>query len=288
MNKLLISLLLILLSSSLFSQSLEDAVDETFKDSIETEKINATFKSIRLINSHTIKNPAKNDFYLLISHRFGHVTDEFSEMFGMDNANIRLGFEYGISDRIALGYGRSTFNKNYDFYVKYKLLNQSSGNKKVPLSLSLLGVTNISSAKWPVSSRDYLFSHRMSYTFQLLVARKLSNAISIQIMPTYIHRNLVETPEEENDIFAVGIGGRVKFTKRLAVTYEYHYSIPGVTTDNYFNPLSLGLDIETGGHVFQLFFTNASATYDAGFIPQTSSNWLDNQIRFGFNLLRTF
>ncbi len=288
MNKLLISLTLIFLSLSLFSQSLEDVVDETFKDSTDTEIIDATFKSIRLINSHTIKNPSKNDFYLLISHRFGYVTDGFSEMFGMDNANIRLGFEYGISDRIALGYGRSTFNKNYDFYARYKLLKQSSGNNSIPLSLSLLGVTNISSAKWPVSSRDYLFSHRMSYTFQILIARKLSNAISIQIMPTYIHRNLVETIEEENDIYAFGIGGRIKFTKRLAFTYEYHYSIPAVTTDIYFNPLSVGLDIETGGHVFQLFFTNASATFDAGFIPQTSSDWLDNQIRFGFNLLRTF
>jgi len=288
MRNLLLIIVLVSLQINVFAQSLEELVDETYKDSTENKETFATFKSVRLINSHTIKNPAKNEFNFLIQHRFGYLTEGFSEMFGLDDANLRIGFEYGLFDKLALGYGRSTFKKNYDIYAKYKLLSQNNQEKLIPFSMSILGVTNISSAKKPYASQDFLFTHRLSYTLQVLIARKFNNAISIQLMPTYIHRNLSPSINDANDLFAIGIGGRIKFTNRLAFTYEYHYSLPDMISEAYVNPLSLGIDIETGGHVFQLFFTNASATYDAGFIPETSSDWLNNEIRFGFNLLRTF
>jgi len=286
MKKLYLILLIASFQLNISAQTLEDAVNDAFEDSLENNETYATFKSVRLINSHTIKNPGKNEFNILIQHRFGFLTDGFSEFFGLDNASLRTGMEYGLTNKITLGYGRSSFKKNYDLYSRIKLLNQEKD--RVPLSLSILGVVNISSEKKPITSQDYLFAHRICYTAQLLIARKLNNAISIQLMPTYIHRNLSPSPDDSNDIFAIGIGGRFKFTKRLAFTYEYHYNIPEMLSDNYFDPLSLGLEIETGGHVFQLFFTNASATYDTGFISETDSDWRNKQIRFGFNLLRTF
>ena len=287
--KELIILCLISLSTIISNgQSLEDLLDELPEENDSIEQTLSTFKSIRLINSHTIKNPEKNKMYMLISHRFGEISQGFSQMFGLDNATIRLGFEYGINNELAVGFGRSGYNSNYDIFAKYKILSQSEGQRNIPLSLSILGVSNITSAKWTNPDRDYLFSHRLSYTVQLLAARKFNNSISIQLMPTYIHRNLVEGNADENDVFAVGIGGRIKITNRFAFTYEYHYTLPGSTADNFINPLSAGFDIETGGHVFQLFFTNADAMYDAGFIPETTNDWSEGKIRFGFNISRLF
>lgn len=287
MKQLVILLILAIFQLSLFSQSLEDLVDEEYDENTKNSTTFATFKSVRLINSHTIKNPAQNEFKILFQHRFGYLNEGFSEMFGLDNANIRIGMEYGITDNITAGFGRSTFNKNYDVYGRLKVLKQIEGG--MPLSLSVLGVTNISSIKNPGNFGDeYLFSHRINYTAQLLIAKKFSNAFSLQLMPTYLHHNLVATPNDVNDIFAIGIGGRIKITNRIAFTYEYHYNLPEMKSENTYDPLSVGFDIETGGHVFQLFLTNASATYDTGFISQTDSDWRNNEIRFGFNLLRVF
>lgn len=286
MKHLVILILLLLLFSFSKAQSLEDLLDNSLSN--ETELVAATFKSVQLINSHTIKSPANNQLIFLISHRFGFLNSGFSDLFGLDNATVRFGFEYGISNKLSLGFGRSTYKRNYDLFAKYALLQQSTGVKNMPISLSLLGVTNISSAKWTKPDRDYLFAHRMSYSAQLLIARKFSNTISLQLMPTYVHRNLVATALDQNDIFAIGTGGRVKLSNWVAFTFEYHYLLPGETANNFENPLSLGVDLETGGHVFQLFFTNTSAIFDSAIIGETTDRWLDGNIRFGFNISRTF
>jgi hypothetical protein len=224
----------------------------------------------------------------LISHRFGYLDSGFPDLYGLDNATVRFGFEYGLTKKIALGFGRSTYKRNYDLFAKYAILEQSRGAQVMPLSLSLLGVTNISSARWPDNGREYLFAHRMSYTLQLLVSRQFNQTFSFQLMPTYIHRNLVKTGDDENDVYAMGVGGRAKLSNRVALTGEYHLLISGETASQFTAPLSLGVDIETGGHVFQLFFTNCAAIYDAAFIPETTDKWLDGNIRLGFNISRTF
>jgi hypothetical protein len=146
---------------------------------------------------------------------------------------------------------------------------------------------NISSDKWPDDGREYLFAHRMNYSFQVLASRKFNSSISLQLMPTYIHYNLVETPEDSNDLFALGAGGRFKITKWMAITGEYHYLLNKNDSDIK-NPLSAGFEIETGGHVFQLFFTNATGIYETAYIAETTGSWLNGDIRFGFNISRTF
>jgi hypothetical protein len=281
-------LLLLLIAVVTKAQNIEDLLDSQIKDQPKTELVPATFKSVLLINSHTTKLPDKGDWVLLISHRFGFFSSGFSDFWGLDMATIRLGVEYGLTETTSLGFGRSTYKSNYDFYAKQLLLRQSTGTKNMPLTLAVLGVANISSDKWPADGRSYLFAHRMSYTLQLMASRKFNRSFSLQLMPTFIHRNLVKTPNDPNDVLAIGVGGRLKITNRVALTGEYHYLLPGETAIQFEDPLSVGVDIETGGHVFQLFFTNASAIYDAGFIPETTSSWLKGDIRFGFNISRTF
>jgi hypothetical protein len=270
------------------AQNIEDMLDNQIKEGPKTELVPYTFKSVLLINSHTTKLPDKGEWVLLISHRFGFFSNGFSTLWGLDQATIRLGAEFGVTPTTSLGFGRSTYKSNYDLYAKQLLLRQSTGAKNMPLTLALLGVANISSQKWPDDGRTYLFAHRISYTLQLMASRKFNRSISMQLMPTFIHRNLVATPSDQNDVLAIGVGGRVKISNRVALTGEYHYLLPGNTADYFVSPLSFGVDIETGGHVFQLFVTNASAIYDAAFIPETTTRWSKGEIRFGFNISRTF
>jgi len=288
MRRLILISIFLLIAFSGFSQSIEALLDEQLSVEPKIEYATATFKSVQLINAHTTKLPDKGDLVFLISHRFGPVSSGFSDLWGLDLATIRLGFEYGLSETTSLGFGRSSYKSNYDFFAKQLLLRQSTGTKEMPLTLGLLGAANISSDKWPADGREYLFAHRMSYSLQLLIARKFNRNISLQLMPAYIHRNLVKTPADQNDVFAIGAGGRVKVSSRVALTAEYHYLLPGQTATDFVNPLSLGVDIETGGHVFQLFFTNTSAIYEAAYITETTGSWLNGDVRFGFNISRTF
>jgi len=286
--KQLLFLLLLAINLSVSAQELEDLLNDQLKDSSKTELVPATFKSVQLINSHTTKLPDKGDLILLISHRFGNFSTGFSDLWGLDNATMRFGFEYGVSPSLSLGFGRSTYRSSYDLFAKQLLFVQQTGKKEIPLSLGVLAVSNISSDKWPDDGRDYLFAHRMSYTLQLLLSRKFNRNLSLQLMPTFIHRNLVETATDQNDVFAIGAGGRMKLNNWVALTGEYHFTMPGETAHKYENPLSLGVDLETGGHVFQLFFTNSTAIYDEALITQTTGKWLAGDIRFGFNISRTF
>lgn len=288
MKNTLLTCMLLLAALLVNGQGLEDLLDEHFPAEPANKKVSATFKSVQLINSHSTKTVADEELIFLISHRFGYLNSGFSDLFGLDQATVRFGFEYGLTDKLSLGFGRSTYKRNYDFFGKYALLQQSTGKNSMPLNLSLLASANISSARWPDDQRDYLFAHRMSYSAQLLISRKFSNSLSLQVMPTYIHRNLVEKRNDQNDVLALGAGGRMKVSKRAAFTFEYYQVLPGETADKMVNPLSLGFDIETGGHVFQLFMTNASAIYEAAFVTETTDRWIDGNLRFGFNISRTF
>lgn len=139
-----------------------------------------------------------------------------------------------------------------------------------------------------VTTRTNYFSSRLTYTNQILIARKFSSSVSIQLTPTYIHRNFVETSKDDNDVWALGVGGRFKLSKRISLNLEYYYIISQETAKNYDNSLTIGFDIETGGHVFQLFFSNSRGITEQQFIPETTGNWLNGDIHFGFNISRTF
>jgi len=271
------------------SDGQEDLLSLIEEDEVlETAYATASFKTNRVINLHSLENTPAGVMDFKINHRFGFINTGFYEMFGLDRATIRLGLDMGVTDNLAIGVGRSSFQKNYDGYVKYRILRQSTGKKKMPITASLLATTAIRSERWSRPDLEYPFSARMAYTFQAIVGRKFSNNFSMQLSPTLVHRNLVETREESNDVFALGIGFRQKITKRVALNAEYIYVPPGQLAPGYKNALSVGLDIETGGHVFQLHFTNATSMIEKGFIAETTGDWLQGGIHFGFNISRVF
>ncbi len=248
----------------------------------------ASFKSSRIINSQSIENTAKGVLDIKIQHRFGSVESGFSDLFGLDAATIRLGAEYGLTNRLMIGLGRSSLDKALDAYYKFKIIRQSSGKKVMPLSISVYSSLAVKTTPFSDLSRTNYFSSRLYYCFQILVARKFSEGFSLQLMPTLLHRNLVKTNAEANDVYCMGIGFRQKLTKRTSLNLEYFYSLPNQLSENYYAPLSIGFDIETGGHVFQLHFTNANAMIDKGFIGETTDRWSKGHIHFGFNISRVF
>jgi hypothetical protein len=290
--KKLLTIILCSWSVQAFSQDdlLKILNDETKN---QTEYTSATFKATRLINGQTVETVGKNQLNFWISHRFGALNTGFIEnFFGLDEARIRLGLEYGITNQLTIGLGRSSQEKMYDFYAKYKLLRQSN---TMPITLSLYGSNAIST----VASGSSLESgtmmkynnniERMTYTSQVLLARKFSERISLQLMPTLIYFNKAETLDTPNQMIALGVGGRVKLTKRLSITGEYYYAdFNRPASSNYHNSLAIGFDIETGGHVFQLHFTNSRGMIERQFIAQTTKSWSDGGIFYGFNIARGF
>lgn len=248
----------------------------------------ATFKANRIINLHSVENTAKGVLDIKISHRFGFINGGFSELFGLDQASIRIGADYGITDRLMVGFGRSSFEKTYDAFAKIKLLRQSKGARKMPITASILASTAVKTVEFQDPDRQNYFSSRMYYVFQGLIGHKYNESISLQISPTLVHRNLVRTSTESNDVLSLGIGGRVKLNKRTALNTEYIYVLPDQLAPGYRNSFSIGFDIETGGHVFQLHFTNSTSMIEKGFITESIGNWLDGDIHFGFNVSRVF
>lgn len=261
-----------------------------------TEYATASFKTNRVVNGHSIENTAKGVLDFKISHRFTPMRQGIYDLIGLDGATIRFGFDYGITDRLMIGVGRNSKEKIFDGFAKYKILRQSTGKKVMPISLSYLVDAQIKSVKFSDTERDNKFSSRVYYTHQLLLARKMNERITLQLMPTLVHRNLTLNEEDKNDVLAIGAAGRVKLTKRVAFNAEYYYVLPNQLANAYANTLSVGFDIETGGHVFQLHFTNSQDMTYKGFITETTEDWFfkgsDGRtlsgLRFGFNISRVF
>ncbi|MEM7370954.1 MAG: DUF5777 family beta-barrel protein [Bacteroidota bacterium] len=286
-KNIVLCLILWLSCQSLFAQDeLMELLGELEEETVDYTY--ATFKTVRLINGHSIEIPAPGVLQLIISHRFGRVNGGPYEFFGLDQANMRLGFEYGISNHLAVGIGRSNVNKTYDGFVKAKILRQSSGKRTMPITLAVMSGIALNSLRWSDPTRENFFSSRLDFTHQLLIARKFSDRLSLQLMPTMIHRNLVETAEEHNDIFSIGAGGRLKLTGSLTLNFEYFYVLPDQLPEGFTNSLAVGFDIETGGHVFQLMFTNSRGMTENLFIAETDGDWTAGDIHFGFNLARVF
>ncbi len=273
-------------SAQVFSQ--DDLMDMFGEEEPTIDYAFATFKTTRIAVGQSIENPPNGNLVFVVSHHFGAINQGFYEFFGLDQATTRIGFEYGINDWVAVGIGRSTMNKTFDGFVKVKILRQSTGARRMPISVSYFGSTAINSLKWQDPDRTNYFSSRMSYAHQILIARKFSSSLSFQLMPSLIHRNMVEREIDENDVFAIGAGGRAKVSKRVSVNAEYYYLLPGQTADDFYNTFTIGVDMETGGHVFQLFATNGRGPIEQYYIPQTSGSWLNGDIHIGFNITRAF
>lgn len=267
---------------------------EEGKGAARKDYTTATFKTTRLINGHSIENTGKGILDFKISHRFGRIDGGSQEFFGLDGATIRLGLDYGVTNWLTVGVGRSSYQKEYDGYVKARILRQTTDGS-MPLSLSYVGSMSVTSltdnqlmGRQLQPGETYYFSNRLFFSNQLLIARKFNQWLSLQLMPIHIHYNLVNTTNEPNDVLALGIGGRVKLNQRVSLNAEYYYQIPDYQLDGTTNSLSIGFDIETGGHVFQLHFTNSTGMTERTFVGQTVDKWDDGGMRFGFNISRVF
>jgi hypothetical protein len=285
----ILAFLFFLMTPDILAQ--DDLLDLLDKNA--TPEINyatATFKSSRIMNGHSIERMPPGQLDFRISHRFGKINSGAYEFFGLDQSSVHFSLEYGIFKWLMAGIGRGTYEKTFDGFAKFTILRQSSGAKIMPFSVSAMSSVALTSVKWPDPSRTNYFSSRLSYVQQVLIARKINQAFSLQLTPTFVHRNLVATELDPNDLFALGAGGRIKLTKRISFNAEYYYLLNprSYMSQRVYDPLSLGFDIETGGHVFQLIFTNSLAMIEKGFIGETTGNWGKGDIHFGFNISRVF
>lgn len=263
--------------------SILEAGEET-----EEEFALATFKGSRLINGHTVMTRRAGTLEFLIAHRFGRINSGAYELFGLDNANVRFGVDYGVSDKLTVGIGRNSFEKTYDAFAKVALLRQQTGKRDVPVSVT--GFFSIAAKTLRSTSPEIelSFSDRLSYTYQVMVARKFNESLSLQLMPTYLHYNLVEREGQDNDLLSLGIGGRMKVSKRMSINMEYYTRFGDESQENLHDALAIGIDLETGGHVFQFQFTNSRAMIEKGFIRETTGDFFAGDIHLGFNITRTF
>jgi hypothetical protein len=268
--------------------TLLNMLSDSMQANTKTMPVRGTFKGLYIVNMKTVESSARGALNFLIMHRFGKLNDGAYNFFGLDNATIRLGLDYGITDRLSVGVGRSSLEKTFDGYFKYRVLWQSDGSERMPLSLSVSGGLTHYTLKYP--DKDYLNArYRTSYVTQLIAARKFNSKLSLQLVPVWIHYNLVPTEADKNNVFAIDAGGRMRITKRMSITAEYNYLLPNqVNSMDVHNSLSFAWEIETGGHVFQLVFSNSQGMTEPQVIGRTTGKWGDGDVYFGFNISRVF
>jgi opacity protein-like surface antigen len=286
-------LIFFILTSFLVKLNAQDEIDKLLNeaDNTKTEYTIATFKSTRIISGQSIERMPEGQLDFRISHRFGQINSGLYNWYGLDEAYIHYGFDYGITDWLMVGIGRGNVKKTFDGFYKLSLLRQSKGEKNMPVSLSFLSSISIFSQNRTDLGNKPLFWDRASYVHQLLVARKFSERFSLELNPTFVHRNMVESEMNPNDLWSIGAGTRFKLTKRLSINAEYYYVIPprhDFRETKTYDPFSIGIELETGGHVFQIFLSNSRTMIEKGYIGETTGNWLDGGIHIGFNISRVF
>lgn len=276
-------------TSAIAQEDLEALLDEPVKEA----NVMATFKTTRIVNAHSIETVKKRTLDFRVTHHFGDMGGDnggVHSLYGLDNAaDIRIAFEYGITNRLTAGLGRSKIGELLDGYLKFRLLQQTT-NSSVPLSITLLANAGFTPVK-NTNNRYDKFANRFSYTYQMLLARKFSKRLSLQLIPSLVHRNVIFNLEDKNDLFSLGVGGRFKMTKRFALLADYFYTFSDYRQNNsdvYSAPLGVGIEIETGGHVFHIFFTNNAGIVENNFIPNTTSSWEKGEFKLGFNISRVF
>ena len=260
----------------------------------QTDYAYQTFDDTRVVNGQSVETTTGGNLKFIIAHRFGAISSGAQNAWGLDMANMRIGLDYGLTDNFTIGIGRSSFEKTFDGFVKYKLLQQSSGDRNMPISCAFLGGTSYKSLK-RTDGLDVTAADRLAHTLQLLIARKFSDRLSLQVMPTYLHRNLVED-FEENDIYSVGIAGQYQAFKNISFSAEYYATPKGmlpskeesITGNAYTQSLAIGMQIDTKGHIFQLHFGNSQGMIEKFFVAETTDRWLKGGVHFGFNITRDF
>ena len=270
-------------------QAQDDLMKELEKNQpADTEYTSQTFKGTRIVNGQSVETKNAGVLEFIISHRFGEISGRSYELWGLDESQIRLGLEYGITKSVDIGIGRNSFDKTYDGFVKIKLARQSKGVKNFPFTITGFGGTSLKTSPKASDNPTVTFTQRLAYVAEVMVARKFNSKFSMQVTPVFLHRNGVYQNIDNNDLMALGIGGRYKITKSVALSGEYY---PRLNVHKYnpnYNSLGFGVDIETGGHVFQLVFTNSRGMFERAFLSESTGSWADGNIHFGFNITRTF
>jgi Membrane bound beta barrel domain (DUF5777) len=282
--------MLICFGASLYTAKAQDeSMLKSIEDSLPTtEKVTGAFKSTRVINAHSTEMLAKGNLDFRILHRFGFVSAGVKQLFGLDAASMRLSFDYGITNNIMIGIGRSTFRKEIDAFIKGRILQQTTGAKVMPISLLVAaGYAVNTEESFAIVNKPKNIVDRSAYYVQTIIGRKFSSKFSLQLSPIFVHTNFPVNATDDQNIFAMGGGARYKVSKRIALTLDYHHPF-GNLDSSYTAPLSLGVDIETGGHVFQLHFSNATGMNERAYITQTTGDFFKGDIRLGFNLSRMF
>lgn len=290
MKKSTLLILVFLITNCLKSHAQDDLLS-MLEDSQEpvTNYTIATFKNTRLVSGHSIETNGQGVLQFMIQHRFGTINSGWRELWGLDNSTIRIGVEYGITDQLNIGLARSSFLKTYDSMIKWRFLRQKSGAENFPFSATAVSSIYLNTTEWPDEERENYFTSRLSYHHALLIARKFSDYFSMQLMPTVIHRNIVNQTIDENTLFSMGIGTSIKLTGSVRLNFEYYYLLPDqVFSEPLTNALSIGFDIETGGHVFQFHLSNSRGMTEQFLIGETTGEWSKGDIFFGFNISRVF
>lgn len=269
-----------------------NAQDELMKelDSVPKEKevASAAFKGLQICNMQSTKLPAKGEFYFLVTHRFGDLKNGINNFFGLDNALTKLGGIYGATDWLSLSVSRHTYQKTYELAIKYRLANQQI--EGFPVTIVGYNTMDINSELNTDLYPGLKFNNRLAFTTQLLVSRKFSNSFSAELAGIFVHKNLYDALYDQKDVYLVGAGTRYKIAKRLSINLDYavRVNLSEDTQSIYQNPLTLGLDIETGGHVFQLVFSNSQAMNDVAIFSNAGGDWAKGSLYFGFNMYRVF
>lgn len=258
---------------------------EGLEPEIDQEVI-ATWKSLKVVNFETTKLVAPKEFQLIISHRFGSVENGIDDLFGMDNAVTRFQFAYGLTEWMHVEASRTGFNKTYQLATKFKLKKQIE--EGFPFSIALFTAMDANTELDKSIYPKLEFIDRLGYTAQFIVARKISKRLSAQLSPTLFHQNFVTFDPQDNTQYAMGLGARYKLTNRWSLNADYGYHLNRADGSPFVNPLSIGVDLETGGHVFQMHFTNAQPMLTNGFLSQATGDWTKGRFYFGFNLVRVF
>lgn len=275
-------IVLLLIPFSLFAQ--EDLLKDIDSTSSEKVKVESAFKALKIVNIESTKLASKGDFYFVVAHRFSSIKDGFEGAYGLDNAVTQLKFLYGITDGFTLSAARSELA--YDFSGKFLLHSQETNGFPVAIAaFTSLAINNtLKESLYPKMK----FEDRLVYVAQLLVSRKVTTNLSLELAPTFFHENFVIDDNQDNSQYAIGMGGRYKFAKRWSVNVDYAAHLNRSSTSQFKNPLSIGVDLDTGGHVFQMHFTSSQGIHEAGFLGNTTGDWTKGDVFFGFNLLRVF
>ena len=248
-----------------------------------------TFRGTRIVNGHSVETLRDGEMEMIIGHRFGRINGGSYELFGLDQASIRIGLDYGVRDWLTIGGGRSSVGKEFDGFLKLRILRQGAiGEGGMPVSITGFSSFAYTTLKASDPQRPVDYQNRFAFTHQVFIARKISDRFSIQLMPTLLHFNLVDTGNEPNDKLVIGAGAKFQLSKNLAFTTEYYYALPDQFLPDKKNSFSVGLDLNTGSHVFQLHFTNSAGMIEKQFIGETTGDWANGDIQFGFNMVRTF